>query len=381
MRRFVLLDENGAILGEPTSDGKNRHATVIVSPLETHTYLTGLPPLRKDRIAGALRFKLRALHPGNPDSARIDFHPNADAKNAFIAFVTENTVMERYTKTGLPAVAPVSILSALAGKKSEKTIGIFWTTKWIEVVLFDGAKVMSIEAAAVGSGLRETFARLLESFPGGFPIASIPIKNVYLPSCSPEPALIRETLSSAGAATISMYDLSISPIKTPRYDYRLFSSAPARDTLFKKIITALFIANLILAAWSIHRVADLREQENAKVKRAYDNQKRRYATIEKNVKELDELEKRYATLISKRPISLYHVISEASRCVGSGAWIKNISIRKNAFSLEAEGSDALKAFTRFEESASFENVKLHQATPSPKRGESFSISGMIRDDK
>ena len=379
MKNVVLLDEDGKItIG---SSGKNRPEAVIVSPLDIHTYVVAIPPLKQDQINGAVRYRLRALHPGNPEAYRVDYLPNGDTRKSVIAFVADASVAERYRDTGLRALAPSSFLRRFAPRQKEKWIGLFCTQHWIEATSFDGNEIIAMEAAPAGSYEIDTIRFLLKAVADPSSGAAPPMRLLIVPGSLPDPDLVVRNLRSAGMTAIEACDLSMLPARAIHSEETLFTDAPKRKRVTRRLLATLFAVDLVLAVTAVHRVAGYRERELENLKASYASTMKKLAETETAIRELDELEKRHSTYIKSRPINTYATIAEITRCIGSSAWIKDLSIRGKAFALDAEGADALAVMTRFNDSPRFSSITLRQAVPSPERGESFSISGTIRDDR
>jgi hypothetical protein len=381
VKNIAILDNNGELIPNPSSGEKSRPDAVLVSPFDLHTYIVPLPPLRADQIAGAVRYRLRALHPGNPDSARVDHQPNGDAGTSVIAFVTEPSIVERYRKTGVSAIAPLSFIRRLGSKDEGRWIGLFCTDRWIEATLFRGAELVSIEAIFAGSYETEKIRLLVKTVAGEYPLAETAIKVLVIPGLSPEADSIDNILRSMGATTIQVLDAGALPSRRILADGTLFLDAPKRRLGKGRLIALFLCLDSMLAIAAIHRIANLREQELKNVKTLYSSTKEQLVKQETAMRELDELESRYAAYTASRPIDMYAIIAEVSRCIGDGAWIKDLVIRGASFAIEAEGTDALAVLTRFSESPRFRSVTLHQAEPSSEKRESFSISGTINDDR
>jgi hypothetical protein len=381
VKNIAILDESGALISRVDTGEKSRPEAVLVSPLDLHTYIVPIPPLRSEQISGAVRYRLRALHPGNPDTARVDHQANGNSANSVIAFVTETSIEERYRKTGLRAIAPISIMRRMAPKDTQKWIGLFFTNHWIEATFFEGKELISIEAIAAGFLEDEKIESLINAVAGDHPLAATPVKMLVIPGHSPNIDLIEEKLRALGATSIQTLSTCDLPSRSTFEDESLFLTVPRHKIKTGQILAILLCIDIILAVASIHRIADLREQELEAIKTEYSSAKAQLMKQEMAIRELEELENRYAAYTKSRPVDIYAAVAEISRCIGDGAWIKDLVIRGNAFSIEAEGTDALAVLTRFTDSPRFNAVTLHQAEPSAERGESFSISGIIRDDR
>jgi hypothetical protein len=378
VKRIAILDENGGLIPNASSGERSKPEAVLVSPLDLHTYIVPLPPLRSDQIAGAVRYRLRALHPGNPDRARVDHQTNG-AETA-VAFVTDKSIEERYRNTGLPALAPLSFMRALATKDDATWVGLFCTDRWIEATFFRGAQLVSIEAIAAPSYEIEQMRLLVKAAAGEYPLGETPVKVLVIPGLSPKADSIDKPLRSLGATSIQVLDACALPSRRILADYPLFLDAPKRRLGTGRLLALLLCLDSIIAVAAIHRIANLRERELTNVKTMYSSTKEELVKQETAIRELDDLESRYAAYEASRPVDTYAIIDEIARCIGA-AWIKDLAIRGASFAIEAEGTDALAALTRFSESPLFRSVTLHQAEPSSEKGESFSISGTIRDDR
>jgi hypothetical protein len=143
----------------------------------------------------------------------------------------------------------------------------------------------------------------------------------------------------------------------------------------------LAVADLVLAAWTTHRIADVEEHRSAALKETYETEKKAYAAAEEKRTELRALMDEHALAAGKGRGTGYGTIAEIAGCLGGSGRIKSLSVRSGAFSVEAEGPDALAAFARFGESEALEGVKLQNVLPAEAGGDSFTVSGRFRDDR
>lgn len=358
----------------------------LVSSGELHTYVLDLPPLPRSKIPGAIGARLRILHPGDPDDAGIDFHRNAASPLSYLVFVAERSVAERYAGMGSTAIPPVSVFASFAEKGTAPGIALFWADGWIEAAWMEGHRVAAVESApespAAGETLRGLWASLFEnSRPGDRNPSSVPVKLFYLPDRSPPLPLMEEALAAAGVSGVTAIALDAAGIGRLKREYSLFSTPPRRGKILKRAAVALAAVNLLLAAWTTHRIADAEERRGAALKEAYETEREAYAAAEEKRVELRALMEEYALAAGKRGGTGYGTIAEIAGCLGDGGRIKSLSVRSGAFSVEAEGPDALAVFSRFGESAAFEGVKLQNVLPASSGGDSFTVSGRFRDDR
>jgi hypothetical protein len=358
----------------------------VVSPGELHTYVLDLPPLPRDRISGAIRTRLRILHPGDPDDAAVDFHRNGDSPLSYLAFVADKAAVERYAGTGPAALPPVSVFASFAEKGEPQNIALFWADGWIEAARMAGPRVEAVESAPAGHDAGETIRSLRDSLfekagPGDGIPPSVPAKLFYLPDRSPPLGLMEDALAAAGVAEATTIEVDAAKVGRLKREYVLFSAPPRRRKILKRAALALAAANLALAAWTTLRIAEAEEHYGATIKKTYEAEKAAYAAVEEKRIELLTLMDEYALIAEKRSGTGYGTIAEIAKCVGDGGCIKSLSVRSGSFSVEAEGPDALAAFGRFGESAAFAGVKLQNVLPAEAGRDSFTVSGRLRDDR
>lgn len=93
---------------------------------------------------------------------------------------------------------------------------------------------------------------------------------------------------------------------------------------------------------------------------------------------LDSLKIEYETLIEERYENIYPRITYIYSCLPTGSTIKSLVIDKKSFSVELLTSDSLKAFSGFESSPFFLNVKMIRAS-SKEKNESVTIKGEFQN--
>lgn len=379
MKCLAFFDETGALARVGPDGNGGVPEAVVVSPLDLHTYLIELPRLRKDLAEGAARFRLRSLHPGNPENERADLRGNGPGGSSVIAFVAPMAVAEKYRSTGLPPVAPLLVLRSIAPRGGGKWIGVFCGPGWIEAALFDGETVLRNETVPVGAAQRECSWDSVASALG--PLTE-PVEQIAFVVPDPRSCFAARMAKEAGAAFPSgarIVDLRALP-RRALSSCALFADPVAKRRVPGAALLAFLALDCCVALFSLHKAATIREAELRELKGSYASMKERYAADESALAELRELEARAASGGAAQAVDAYGTIAEIASCLGSGARVRNLVLRERTFSVEAEGTDPLSALSRFGASELFERTTLNKAELTTARDESFSITGTLRDD-
>jgi hypothetical protein len=92
--------------------------------------------------------------------------------------------------------------------------------------------------------------------------------------------------------------------------------------------------------------------------------------------QIDGLTATAARLDAQQPRDLYLFLSELSAVLGDNARIRSLTVRDDAFQVDAAGTNSLKLMEGFTSRSSFAGMKLAQVVPDPRTGrELFSFSG------
>lgn len=183
----------------------------------------------------------------------------------------------------------------------------------------------------------------------------------------------RKRISEAKTALAGLYPFEVNEkklliLKTNikgQYDVYLSKEEIKRELNVKKLCLAIPPGIFILVALILAiRHATLKNTESLKAQKELEKQKQDEERIQKEKEEkLAELKKTY----SEKKCLEYEKIYPCIECIYSAmaektAAIENISIQKNAFTVEATAKDATSILASFEKSRAFTSVKMNRTT-------------------
>ncbi len=372
-----------------TKDGK----AILASPFEAFPHYLELPPVKKGHISGAAIFRLRALHPGDPLSTRVDVR-TAAASGRFPAFhgTTPIRVVAHAAPLGPgdPADAPTmsvlpgySLLAAgwrelrKAGNLPQSHVtGVLIADEWVQAVRFaDGTAVAGSarpfdtpeEAVSAVTGAVGALPRLPEeSEPAGlFAIYATGMGVPHFPA------------QGGHADSVSI------PAKTVLSGLRIASERlfrPVRPATSRPLaIATATLAALVMfsAGFRAERAARLWEGEAAKAKRDYESKMRAEADLVSLVKERDALAEGPKKGAADTGPDAYSVFSRLAELL-PGTVLSSFTLQDGILKLTARSADALTSVASLRGDPLFADVTLTHAAPSPGGGETFTVSGRVR---
>lgn len=375
MMRFAVVSLDG------TPAWRERPDAIVVSPFDTHLYFLKMPPVPAKKAAGAIRYKLRALHPGDPASAHIEYLGNGREANSFAAYVTDIDAAGRYRSYDAPCVAALAILALKKPRTTGRNLGFFFSPEWIEGFIFDSDLAVASEAVTVSNGVETALRALTVSLLMDARLDGVLVRAAFIAGNGVDAEGIRAALNSVGLRDIDLYDTGAMDARSFRTLPRLFRASVEHKRSVVSALLPLLVLNVVAGIYAVNEVAHKREAELDSLKKHYLALKAGQIASEKLGRDLLALEAEYASRAGQKSIDAYRFVSDIARSLGEGARIRSLTIRVDSFTVEAGGVDALGVLERFERSERFASVKLHHAIPSEKGGEDFTISGVFLHDR
>lgn len=364
--------------------------TELASPFEVFPHYLELPPLKREHVAGAARFKLRSMHPGNPDSTRIDVRPaNATAKT-LSSDPAKNTkiiahaapVSDTPEIQGLPTLPGYALLAAGwreyrkgTGHAGESSTGLLIADGWIQGTRFENG------IAVAGNAQRFTGAE-----------HAVSAARTCTSALSPSTA--DSSPSGLFIIHISTSDITRMPLiegySTPVYidqetvlarinlqNERLFKTErPGSSRFLRATVAGLAAITLFSVAFRLHRTALYLESEATEAKKTY-------ATRQTATTELLSLMNERDTLADSPNGENTEAWTDAyttfSRLAGilPGTALTSITLQADNITFTAHAPDALVAVARLRNDPFFADISLVQASPLPEGGETFTVKGKV----
>lgn len=383
----------------------------VSSPFEVYTYFIELPPVKGDHIEGAVRFRLRSLHPGDPLATKVDIRSaairTASTRATSVtpaATVTRTTSVpraagSRYTKeNALRVIAHVasasndlarrnstehllpgsallgSALRIYANSRQEvprTVIGVLVAVDWSQCICY--REGIAIAGSAYRNddpaNLHDAISSLAEHAGSdgktGIFIVRLPGANVITPSTFPgylDPVVI--------PAEELMKKINVNREK-------LFSPADKKKPIFRKaLISAFVVLNLLLAGVRLDLTARMYEAEADALKRTYDARKKSSFEIIGLQKKRDALFANETAFPASASFDAYAVFDHLSKNLPRTT-LDSFNFQGNAIKFTARSADALSCVSRLQADPFFSGMMLVQAVPDPSGGEIFTVSGRI----
>ncbi|WP_296663105.1 MULTISPECIES: hypothetical protein [unclassified Treponema] len=183
----------------------------------------------------------------------------------------------------------------------------------------------------------------------------------------------RKRIAEAKSTLASLYPFEVNEkklliLKTDikwQYDVYLLKEEIKRELNIKKLCLAILPGIFILAVLTLAiRYAALKNTESLKAQKELEKQKQDEERIQKEKEEkLAQLKKTYNEKKHLEYEKIYPCIERIySAMAEKTATIENISIQKNAFTVEATAKDAVSILANFEKSRTFTSVKMNRTT-------------------
>lgn len=362
----------------------------LASPFEAFPHYLELPPVKRDYIAGAARFKLRSLHPGDPLSTRVDVR-TADASGKESSFNSSTPVRVvahaspaldgsgEFSRTVIPGYA---ILAAgwreyikSGGVTATIVTGFLIAERWIQAVRFERGIAIAGSARRLSS-LDEIAKAAIDC------AAALPT----IAKDSEQSNLFVIRLPGAEQATIPsiagyLDNVSIdagrvlSRINTATE--RLFKAERPRVSKPLAFATALIAALVLVSAGiRLNKTARAWETQASMAKKEYESRRAATAELMTLVNERDALLAEATPNDSNTAPTAYSVFSRIAALLPD-ARLSSFSLQDGSVKFTARSADALTAVAKLRGDAFFADITLILAVPAPEGGETFSISGKV----
>jgi len=360
-----------------------RRPAVLLSRLDAEQWVVELPPMRRDRAASAIRFRVASLHPRASESLKIDFVPNGRKPGSYLVFAAEASVIAAAgaKADGLPILSPTLLAAELspAGPWS----CLFWDARWASLDHFlDGVLVETRRIMRGGDAPRD-LRKLVGTAGIEGPVDGVAVDGEVAGrgtgSAGGEPDA---SLAELGAA---FAEVGVKPGRLCRLEDLLprvragraavFPRSPRSRSLRRRALAALVGFDLLLALALAARIQGSLDRELEETRKLYLGLQREHGGALRLADEAAAAERRYAELAAARTPDMYYLVEAVAANVGPGAGIRSLVVSEGEFRAEAEGPSALSCLSALESSGAFASVRLGQAQPSPGGAERFSLSG------
>lgn len=376
----------------------------VTSPFDVFTYFIELPPLKSDHVEGAVRFRLRSMHPGDPLATKVDIRkaairsvrPHKKLNNSVwviahvlsvtdaVTIMNEETIAhgDAHTTTDEALIPGSSLLATgwleYVNSKApipQTIIGVLVSPDWIQCICYrDGIAIAGTSCKnQTRTGLSSTLASALLCIapydkadePYGLYVVSLP--NADASSINP-PFGYSEPFSIPLEHVLNRIHIDRERLFNP--------SRKKRPQIRRILISSLVALNLILAENRLVRVAASYETEAETLKRTYEKEKSASFEILELQKELERLVSSDTASVDSVGLDAYEVFERLSINMPTTT-IDSFTLQGSSIKFTARSSDALSCIEKLQSDPFFADISLIQAIPSHDGGEILTVSGRI----
>lgn len=379
---FGELTGDGVVLrdalGEPVNGLSAPIETVVVSRLDCDVKLIDVPPVASSDLDGLLRYRLRAIYPGDLDRVVVDhlIQRGKAGSNAVVA-IMERDRLEAYRRAapGARMTLPSTLLALSLGEAIGGERVVYWANAYAEVMRFvEGRLVDSIlmRREHRSSDLSRLF-RLLGDEAG----------TIHLIATRNEIEGIehwRERgLLNGAAVEVSPLELLRPPRKHAGV---LFQERKQRMVINTLLLRSLLVAAIVaLALGLFYKRIAFADTELARYRAAVAASQQAGLGTARIEARYASLEKELVRLSVRRPLDAYQFLSELRGVLGPRVFVEDLVLQKRHFQFQAVGADALGIMERFRANSHFTAVTLLETTPLHHTGrELFVVTGSYDGD-
>jgi hypothetical protein len=309
----------------------------LLSPFEAEVFVVSLPPMRDRLVAGALRFRLGSLYPGDAESAALDYARNGGEGNEYVLLAAEASRLAAYREEagGLPLVSPV-LLALSRAPRGGSWAYLFWTRDWASLSLLEDGRLVAHRRAPSAGEPRETLRRLVDG------LDPLSFGRAFVAAAAPE----GELRAACDAAGLGAQSLEIGGVEdelasAKRRSAEAFPARARRRTSRRRALALLACLDLLLAVGLLGRYAAALEREGRRLEDRYLEAQRRSGASLKLEEEIAAKEKAYAELRSGQAPDMYALVSSVASKLAAGDAIAGLLAKDGEFQLDAQGRDAL----------------------------------------
>lgn len=368
---------------------------VMMSRPDFDVRVVQIPAVREQEIESFLRYRIRALYPGQPEETAFDYQVlGRNGQRLAVLFLTRRSTLEAYRNAaqGRPLFLPFNLFRSLCARRGEGRRGFaFWHDTWIDVMVSTKEEPCRSVVLKRSAEPARDLERLRELMPPGEQAGEWRLlcprsqcDDLRQAARSLEEAGYRVTVAAlqdvaAGLGRLGRLGGHLRLGRLGKPAVSLFVPRKPRRLPGLSIRLQVYAALLLLLSVLVLRRYTEREvRYMSELQRTLGEAQGFSARTTALADEVAALEARLGQLRARRPPDPYRVLSELQRLLPEGTHIESFVMEKRRFQLEAVGSNPLALMEGFQGSALLESVKLTQIVPLPDSGrELFKITGGI----
>jgi hypothetical protein len=355
-------------------DGDSPVSAFLVSRLDFDVQALEIPNLPEKEAEGLIRYRLRALYPGNPNETVFDFHRRQQgARSRVVVFISNRSRLDKYRSKvpEKPVLLPYCLIEHTA-RILENVRVWFCHASWLELSVFREGFLVSSTVVRRTTENEPDCARLDAELPEE--VRALPALVIASES---EVGQIRKVMEGHRCRDVRFLDYQELAAMHKKIDglFRVEKRTSVLRTPMARIVglSAVVVVLGILFFFKQLRIAEDNFARLQNDRAELESQSGRRIALERAI---DELSVTYSRLETKRPKDVYRLLSELARVLRDGVQIRGLVVRGDGFQVEAAGSNPLRVMEGFHGNASFTGVKLSQVVPDAGSGpERFSFTG------
>lgn len=360
-RRTEVPDEHA---GAGRSSGNNSKFLVVISRLDYDVRMLSVPPVPRKEERSLIGFRIRALHPGTPESTVFDFRMS-DAPGggrSAVVYLMRSDVFEHYRLFAERGRLFTFDMIAASTSPPQNRIVLLRKSDYLERMVFEKGSLVESRLFAAGdesAGL----APAPEAITGDPP----PIR-VYVD----EPRALQVNDAKGGQeGRQSLRDYE--RVRMPRSIAPLFRSrGPGRNRGGPLIAIGLSLVSAVLLLTYGIRTVDHYQRALRQAKARYESVATMYAGAAKDAQSYIATRTELQGLLENRPADVYRFFAALASALEQTAlpgnevpaFIENVTLANGTFALEGTGEGPFRLSELLEKEERFSSVRVTQIVPS-----------------
>lgn len=362
----------------PNGSGGN---TILMSRTDFTVKIVDIPPLPEDQLANMLKYRIKALHPGDPARTVFDYRLIRMRNKTFaVLFITDREILKSYENLGKKnrLILPFNLMKrAVVHCREQNKVFLFWHRDWIDVFSIKDGEPCNANAVKRSHSIKTDLQRLKKILPK----YAVPFSMQFyssedensriisgLEAVFPEISVEHGNFEDLFQTPLSRRDSLFAKkkkIRLPPLSRRLFAYASA--------IAALLVVLLVRANDQMYRYLDFLKDRKA-------NLSARSNELAETRKEILKLEKEYALLEAQKPVNIYHLLSQLAGFFPQDTVIQSLIVRDEVFQIEGTGSNPLLVEEELKKQAFFQDIEITEMKPvAGSSRQSFRMKGKYRN--
>ena len=383
-QKFFLLGDDKEL--EPSDSFE----ALMMSRLDFAIKVTEVPPVHQSEMDNLLSYKLKSLYPGDPENTVFDFKVLTKNKKRYaVLFITSKKTIEDYKKStgNKPLVLPFPIINKLMKKyPDDNAILFFWHKNWLDISIYNNG-IFSTSSA---------IKREKEAFLDFLKIQNILPKNYTEYRCIF--LCLNNEIKDIKKQSNELFKKVKNTEFLPLEDSLIFLEKKS-DFLFRKRKQAFIFQKklridilLLILAFTISLTFNKQVSNRAEYLSSLKLKLNERIEQSRHKQNYLKLKEKQMTLLLKRPVNIYLLLSEISKIFGNETKITSFKLdTKDELVFSQDGTrkreifktirfviegktkaDAFKYINLFNNNPYFEDVQI------PKiEGDRFILEGVF----